>query len=221
LQSIIINEDNSILQKFALQGLASIADADCIPLLLDLIGKSANPSLRRRAAWILQSLDWRCVNEEEQAYFHIAAHEWTKVIGLGFKAIGPVNHMLSINDYREPEHAVSRDQLLDCLDKIVASITEIHFGGNGAGTDENNAHDSDLQDLILPMKNLAQIVIHAETCDQRLVERFITYAVNHLEAKFLKKKVRVLIIGDVEKLDRNLLNMLRNTFAKIGKAGKA
>jgi hypothetical protein len=65
----------------------------------------------------------------------------------------------------------------------------------------------DVADFTLPMPHLKRIVIHTDTYDFHLEERFVTYAINHIGQMTLKK-VEVEVVGNPEQLHPNLRNTL-------------
>jgi hypothetical protein len=65
-------------------------------------------------------------------------------------------------------------------------------------------------ELTIPMSSLKRIIIHTDTYDFHLVERFITYAVNYIGQEYLKEHVDVFIYDDPDKLHPNLRNNLEN-----------
>lgn len=64
----------------------------------------------------------------------------------------------------------------------------------------------DSTNFMLPLKHLQQIAVYPATYDFHLLERFLTYAVNYIGQKQLKKQVTVHIHGDPDALDQNLRN---------------
>ena len=64
--------------------------------------------------------------------------------------------------------------------------------------------------LTVPMPALQHIVIHIPTHAFHSVERFLTYAINHIGQDYLKKYVEVHIYGDSTQLHTNLRNTLKN-----------
>lgn len=66
----------------------------------------------------------------------------------------------------------------------------------------------DLTEFILPLSHLKLIVIDTETYTFHHVERFLTYALNHLGRQYIAQKLNVHIHGIPEKLHPNLLNNL-------------
>jgi hypothetical protein len=72
----------------------------------------------------------------------------------------------------------------------------------------------DMTDFILPLPYLKRIIIHAETYDFHLVERFVTYAVNHIGQRALKQ-VEAELIGDPSRLHPNLRNTLMSLCKQV------
>lgn len=71
-------------------------------------------------------------------------------------------------------------------------------------------HNPDSSELTLPLSHLKQIAVYPETSNFFLLEQFLTYAVNYIGQKYLKKHVRVHIYGDLDKLHQNLYNNFTN-----------
>jgi hypothetical protein len=64
---------------------------------------------------------------------------------------------------------------------------------------------------MLPLDNLKQVIVYTDSYDFHLLERFLTYTVNYIGQKDLKKDVEVHIYGDAEQLPDNI----RNNFANL------
>lgn len=62
--------------------------------------------------------------------------------------------------------------------------------------------------------DLSEVYIDTDTTDQRLLERFLTYIINHPPEKGLES-VRIVHQGELDDLGDNLTNALRNTFTQI------
>jgi hypothetical protein len=73
----------------------------------------------------------------------------------------------------------------------------------------------DLSDLTIPMSALQGIVIDTHTYDFHQVERCVTYLINALGQKHLRKKIEVHIYGDAEKLHPNFQNSLTNLCKRV------
>lgn len=74
----------------------------------------------------------------------------------------------------------------------------------------HTVYNPDMSTFTLPMPHVKQVSIHTDTYDFHQLERFLTYAVNYMGQKPLKKQVGVHIYGDPEKLHPNLHNSLTN-----------
>ena len=118
---------------------------------------------------------------------------------------------------RQDRNSFVREQAEIVLKKIYASIKVIIFGHGEFGTfnQQTTLLNPDVSELSLPMSRLKRIEIYTKTYDFRLMERFITYAVNYIGQKHLKKKVEVHIYGDPEKLHPNLRNSFENLCKSI------
>jgi HEAT repeat protein len=213
LSAIVLEDKDMNLRKLALDCMAAIPDGSSVDFLVRIMTEAGNPALRSKAARLIMNLAWRAEDETERAYFMIAIQEWPGLTRIGFNAVQPILHIMSINDNEETENPVSAGQLGEIAARIAGGIRIIHFGGFDEGYGRTEAFEPELRDFPLVLKNLEEVVIEAETCDPRRVERFITYAVNSLgEAKM--KKIRVRVIGRTAKLGKNLVNMIRDMFGE-------
>lgn len=107
-------------------------------------------------------------------------------------------------------HCLSR--LVKTCKTVDVNITTLLFGtpSSSSSTQESIWQNPDLTDVPLPLMHVTQVIIDAATCDPRLVERFLTYAVNFYDQKYFRKHVEVHLYGDSEKLHPNLRNSLTN-----------
>jgi hypothetical protein len=98
------------------------------------------------------------------------------------------------------------------LKKIYASIDTVLFGYAEFKPLDlwTILLNPDATELTMSMSNLQRVVIHTETYNFHLVERFITYAVNYIGQKHLKEHVEVHIYGDPDRLHPNLRNSFEN-----------
>ena len=86
---------------------------------------------------------------------------------------------------------------------------------SGEGTSSAAWRNPDSSELTLPLAQLKQIVVDSETYNFHLVERFLTYAIDHIGQDYLKKNVDAHIYGDPEKLQQNLRNNFTNLCKSI------
>jgi hypothetical protein len=105
-----------------------------------------------------------------------------------------------------------RKEVLAALKKACSLVHVIVFG-NRLESKVSRHHticNPDISQLTAPMSRLKCIIIDTETYDFYQVERFVTYAINYIGQKYLKKKVEVHIYGNSQSLQPNLWNTLTN-----------
>jgi hypothetical protein len=132
------------------------------------------------------------------------------VLGLG--KIGTIRVMEPLFNALDDEHEYVRMEAVAVLENLCPLVHTILFG-HKVSEEFNQRHtlwNPDVSNLIVPMLELRTVVIHTETYDFHQVERFLTYAVNYIGQKHLKKNVEVHIYGDQEKLHPNLWNNFTN-----------
>ncbi len=112
----------------------------------------------------------------------------------------------------EHENGLIRKRIVTPLSKVCALIETVVFGD--ITFEEVNPlttwHNPDVSKLPVPLSKLERIIIDPETYNFHALERFITYAVNYIRQKHLRKHVIVHIYGEVRKLHPNLYNALNN-----------
>lgn len=102
-------------------------------------------------------------------------------------------------------------QACELCKEVHVSIERLVFGSDRTKQSpytEKNLFNPDLFALTIPLRRLKEVVIHSETYDFHLVERFLTYAVNYLGQDYLKRNVEMFLVGPPEKLHPNLRNNL-------------
>ena len=106
-----------------------------------------------------------------------------------------------------------------CETRIISASAfkgvEIHFGDILAdlGREIHIIANPDFEQKTEPI-DVSAVFLDTRTCDSRLVEKFITYIVNHPPERGVQS-VKIIYQGDIEHLDAHLTNALRNTFAHI------
>ena len=78
-----------------------------------------------------------------------------------------------------------------------------------------NIANPDVSDLAYAFSNLRVIIIHSETYDFYLLERFVTYAINSIGQGYLKNNVDVYIYGYSQAINLNIYNNLHNIFRGV------
>jgi len=167
-------------------------------------------SVLKKAVGVLEKLNWNPSSDTEKILYFIATGNWEAIASLGLPAIESLTKALSRYGHMEVQKGVPR-----AWEKIYSQITTIYFGG--APGDKNRAvwHNPDVSNLIIPIKNLNKVEVDTATYDFHQVERFITYAANYLDKKYLKKCVKVNIHGDPGKLHQNLRNLFEEMFGSV------
>jgi hypothetical protein len=66
-----------------------------------------------------------------------------------------------------------------------------------------------------PLYQLQWLVLHASTCNSRLVELFVTHILNSLGQEYVKKHLKVAIYGPAEQLQPNLYHTLRHIAKQV------
>lgn len=94
--------------------------------------------------------------------------------------------------------------------KSVEVDTEIVIFGETLSSQPMSWQNPDCSTLMIPLSHLREIIVYPETYDFHQLERFLTYAVNCIGQKHLKKDVDVHIYGDPENLEQNLRNNFEN-----------
>ncbi len=184
------------------------------PLMAVLEDKGA--VFRREAAAILGNIgDARAVtslinvlSESNRILSERAAEALEKV---GVPAIEPLQNVL------RDSHALISKEAQEILEHIYVSCDTVVFGQGECDFCEpaTTLSNVDVSDLNISLSALKRIVIHTGTHNFRQVEQFLTYAVNVIGQKHLKKYVEVFIYEDPENLHPNLRNTLKNLCKQV------
>jgi hypothetical protein len=192
--------------------LGNIGDPRVVePLIHELEDEKRNP-VQGKAAEVLGKIgDTRAVKplvnalEDENSEVRRKAAEALETIGL------PAIEILTTL-YGE-KYGSTSDKILEILRNIYASVDMIIFGNTPPSEILNPLtiwSNPDVSELSIPLSNLEKVKMYTESYDVLQVERFMTYAVNYIGQKHLKKHVEVHIYGDPDKLLPNLRNSFKN-----------
>ncbi len=112
----------------------------------------------------------------------------------------------------EDTHKEVRKEATRTLKVICASLHTVIFGQSAQHnmSRQTMLQNPDVSTLMSPMTDIKHIIIYTGTYDFYQVERFLTYAVNHIGQTHLKNDVDVYLCGNPEKLHPNLYNNLTN-----------
>ncbi len=92
------------------------------------------------------------------------------------------------------------------LEHIYNSVQIVVFGTPPPSERRDILINPDVSELEIPLANLKNILIFSETYDFHKVEKFLTYAVNYISTKSLKKRICVSIYGSKDNIHPNLYN---------------
>lgn len=121
-------------------------------------------------------------------------------------------HLIAILKAFHWRPATDRERTLYGIAQTHGHIERIIFGEpqNPAYEREQNLINPDFSEVTLPLLALDRILVYTETYQFFRLEQFLTYAINTLGQRYLKKGVEVDIHGDAGKLHANLRNTLTN-----------
>jgi hypothetical protein len=166
-----------------------------------------DPTVRTEMVNLLENLGWEPGNDPETVYYLFARKKWETFLVLG--APTRVEALLNVLGRDAP---VFREEATTTLASLYALVDGVIFGVHQPAnlSQRFTLRNPDVSDLIFPMSQLKRILIATDTYDFFLVERFMTYAVNSIGRKHLKKQVEVHLYGNPDRLHRNLRNMFTN-----------
>ena len=199
-----IDSNNKNRQWNAVVALGKLRDPRTVSTLLRVLDDDAH--IRLKTAQILDSLGWEPQNEKERLTYSIAKEDWEAVPSFGARAI---SLLMKLAKKKNPR---VRNYLVEYLKKACASVEIVVFGDDTPNNLDPHTTliNLDVSRLKIPLSQLKQIVLYTNSYDFPLVERFITYAVNHIGQKYLRKRVEVHIYGDPDTLHPNLRNSFKN-----------
>jgi HEAT repeat protein len=199
------------VREKAVESLGNIGDPRVVePLIHELEDEKRNP-VQGKAAEILGKIgDTRAVRplvnalEDENSEVRRKAAESLEMIGL------PAIEILTT--LHGEKRGNTSDKILEILKNIYASVNTIVLGNTSSKIPNPRIiwYNPDVSELTIPMSNLKRIEMYTESYNVLQVERFMTYAINYIGQKHLKKHVEVHIYGDPEKLHLNLQNAFKN-----------
>jgi HEAT repeat protein len=204
-------DKNPEVRKHVVEALGKIRSAPAITMLIRVLTDDDDADVRFQTAEVLDSIRWKPQTKMDRIAYYIAKRRWDLLVPFGAQAVVPLTKMT---------HDKSRNvrgQVTVVLTRILSSIEIVVFGN--VRFERFNQHKTlynlDSANLTVPVSALRHIIIHPETYDFHLVERFLTYAVNYIGQQYLKQEVRVYIYGDPEKLHSNLRNSFENLCEQV------
>ena len=193
------------MRQKSVKAIGEIYHTEAIDLLIEAL-RDTEASIRRESAMALVKFEWQTENVRDRAYYLAAKGEWEGFVAWGVPAIAMLNELLQV------QHRDDREVIAETLKEVYAVIKTVIFGTDlAAGFNRSTTLvNPDVAECRLPMPTLQNIIVYTATYDFRLVERFVTYAVNHIGQKHLMEHVEVHIYGNPDRLHPNLRNTLTN-----------
>jgi HEAT repeat protein len=204
-------DKNPEVRKHVVEALGKIRSAPAITMLIRVLTDDDDADVRFQTAEVLDNIRWKPQTKMDRIAYYIAKRRWDLLVPFGAQAVALLTKMT---------HDKSRNvrgQVTVVLTRILSSIEIVVFGN--VRFERFNQHKTlynlDSANLTVPISALRHIIIHPETYDFHLVERFLTYAVNYIGQQYLKQEVRVYIYGDPEQLHSNLRNSFENLCEQV------
>ncbi len=197
----------------AIDAMSRLRDERMIPTLVAALN-DPEADIRELAAQALQGSGWQPHTPDEQIAYAIAQGTWDVLPPFGAQAIPPLLSFANDTNVRV------RRYIHDMLAQACTQVKTIVFGKHSeeASDPKTMVANIEVSTLTPAFTKLQQIRIDADTYDVLVVERFLTYAVNVLGEKFLKKNVTVHIIGNAERIHPNVVNAFSNLCKAVDNA---
>ncbi len=205
----VVNDRHLAVRLKTTEILGVIGNERAIDALYSTLFQDDNLNVRKTAANSLKRLGWQPKNSQQTVLYFIAVHEWEKIVELGSYALETLKQLLQDINYN-----TVWENIKESIEKIYTRLTVVVFG-QILIEEKNILKNPNALELLVPLKNLNNIIIDTETYEFVHVESFITYAVNYIGDEKLKTNVEVQIYGDPEKLHKNLRNIFFNLFKKV------
>jgi HEAT repeat protein len=167
--------------------------------------------VRYEAAEVLIQRGWAPENAEDTIRATIARDVWESLKTFGAEAL-PFLIVRSTDKDRNV-----RENVAALLTELLSSVTIVVFGNLQVKASRKRItfKNPDVEALTLPMEHLKHLVVHIPTFDFHALERFLTYAINHIGQQYLRQHVIVHLYGEPTDLHPNLRNTLNNLCKEV------
>jgi hypothetical protein len=167
--------------------------------------------VRYEAAEVLVQRGWAPENTEDTIRATIAREDWESLRTFGAEAL-PFLIVRSTDKDRNV-----RENVVALLTKLLSSVKIVVFGTLQVKASRKRVtfKNPDVEALTLPMERLEHLVVHIPTYDFHALERFLTYAINHIGQQYLRQHVVVHLYGEPTDLHTNLRNTLNNLCKEV------
>ncbi len=195
-------------QRRAVEALGTIEDTRTVVVLIQAL-EDDDADVRLQAAKALDKLGWEPQDQSEHIRYCIARENWDTLTSFRAQVFPALMKVRSEDDRR------IRQRIEEHLENACTYVETIIWkeGGVEDLDPQTILINPEVSDLEYPMPALKHLNVYAGSYNLRLVENFMTYAVNALGQKHFKNSVDAHIYGNPEQLHRSL----RNTFENVCK----
>lgn len=184
------------------------------PFFIRCLHDNPDTEVRLKAAGYLMKSGWKPETKIERVYYTIAMRNWNEVKGFGTLAIKPAEHIFSLTISGNIHF---QKELANVITELYYKITCIIFDRDSGEPADTYSEflNPDSKAMKIPLNNLKKIIIKSENHNPMEIEKFVTYAINHMDENLLKDRIEVEIRGDRSKIKPNLLNLLKSHFKSV------
>jgi hypothetical protein len=170
-----------------------------------------DPAVRTEILKLLALTGWEPETISAHVCYFLTVKDWETFLALG-APLSPTPLLKMLGDDAPGFH----EAITAALTNICAFVTSVVFDDapHFAQSQRFTLVNPDVSDLRFPMTRLQHILLATATYDVLTVERFITYALNVIGRRHLKKHVEVHLYGSPDRLHPNL----RNLFTRLCKS---
>lgn len=167
--------------------------------------------VRHEAADVLIQRGWTPENPDDTIRYAIAKEDWESLKTFGAEALP-----LLIARSTDKDRSI-RDHVAGLLTEFLSSVKIVVFGKLQVKASRKRItfKNPDVEALTLPMERLEHLVVHIPTYEFHALERFLTYAINHIGQQYLRQHVVAHLYGETTELHTNLRNTLNNLCKEV------
>lgn len=167
--------------------------------------------VRYEAAEVLAQRGWSPQHVGDTIRYYIAREDWEAVRPFGAEALPQL-----VVRSTDKDRGI-RDIVTGLLTELLSSVRIVVFGNLHVKESRKRYTfvNPDVETLAMPMEKLVHLVIHIPTYEFHRLERFLTYAINHVGQQHLKQHVEAHLYGNPADLHTNLRNTLNNLCKQV------
>ncbi|MBN1413177.1 MAG: hypothetical protein JW969_20220 [Spirochaetales bacterium] len=203
-----------------------------------------NRRSRKKILALLEKLGWKPENKMEEVHYLLAKRDWKKLMEIGTDTIPYLLPQLGREDFLiyisinyiltkicvDNLHSLDLNIFIDYFKdthedyivmrffrKILTKIDTVILGDNIFRVEKGYLRNPDLTRFPSPLMCLEHLMIDVDSCLPMDIERFVTYAINIIGEKKLRRNLNVTVHENIKKLNANQLNLLKNISKGIGR----